>query len=159
MVTKKCTICSKVKPLIFEYFYRDKSRKSGFRNECRSCSSIRAKKWYNTEKGRAARKKQYERRKKTGKHYLSVLKAALKRDYNMTISEYCALLESQNQVCGICGGVNSDGRRLFIDHDHKTGKVRGLLCHQCNIMLGHAKDNLSVLRSAVGYLEKLGERE
>jgi len=44
-------------------------------------------------------------------------------------------------------------RRLAMDHDHKTGFIRGLLCHQCNVMLGAARDNVAVLASAIRYLQ------
>jgi len=54
----------------------------------------------------------------------------------ITISDYKLLLEKQNGSCAICDLECSTGRRLAIDHDHKTGKVRGLLCYSCNIKLG-----------------------
>ena len=76
--------------------------------------------------------------------------------YGMTIDDYNKILESQGGKCAICGKPNSgiNGRdRLFVDHDHKTGMVRGLLCSNCNHGLGNFHDNISFLESAIDYLE------
>jgi hypothetical protein len=73
---------------------------------------------------------------------------------------YTQLLEKQNYVCDICGKAetskNSLGeiQSLSVDHDHKTGKIRGLLCCHCNHLLGSAKDNIIILRKAIEYLCK-----
>ncbi len=70
-----------------------------------------------------------------------------------------SLLESQGGVCAICKKeeqiIDKGGgtQRLSVDHDHDTGKIRGLLCNDCNVGLGRFKDNLELLRSAVAYLE------
>lgn len=76
--------------------------------------------------------------------------------YGLTPENYDSLLKAQGEVCAICGGTNKpgkDGGLLHIDHDHSTGKVRGLLCGQCNRGLGHFKDNPDSLRKAALYLE------
>lgn len=69
--------------------------------------------------------------------------------------------EDQNGVCAICQKSTDIidirtglPRRLAIDHNHKTGEIRGLLCHDCNIAIGHFKDNAELLRCAARYLEK-----
>ena len=72
----------------------------------------------------------------------------------MTKVEYLEMLETQDGNCAICK-IEQDP--LYVDHDHETGKVRGLLCEQCNFLLGNAKDNLGVLASAIKYLEKARE--
>lgn len=73
----------------------------------------------------------------------------------MNVSEYESLLKKQHGVCAICKGPQNYKRTaLCIDHDHKTGAVRGLLCCHCNFVLGHAKDNIQTLSSAVRYLKK-----
>lgn len=80
----------------------------------------------------------------------------LMEKYNMTIEDYNSLLESQNGKCAICGKDNcgrSDHKYLYVDHNHQTGKVRGLLCASCNAGLGQFKDNISYLKNAVKYLE------
>lgn len=65
------------------------------------------------------------------------------------------MLTVQGGRCAICGTKTPGGRGNFhVDHDHKTGKVRGLLCVCCNVCLGYAKDNPVLLRSAADYLER-----
>lgn len=70
------------------------------------------------------------------------------------VDGYNSMLESQGGVCAICGCANENGRRLYIDHDHANGTVRGLLCLRCNSALGHARDDVSILRKMIEYLEK-----
>ena len=86
----------------------------------------------------------------------------LMRNYNLTLAEYDAMAESQGGGCAICGEVESrysttkDGstRRLAVDHDHTTGKVRGLLCGDCNVGLGAFEDDGPRLIKAVQYLNR-----
>ncbi len=78
----------------------------------------------------------------------------------MTPSEFEARLASQGGGCAICGTKTPGGRgRFVVDHDHKTGVVRGLLCNLCNPALGLFKDNPSLLESAIRYLKNGGYRE
>ena len=79
---------------------------------------------------------------------------SLKRLYNLTIEQYDEILESQGNGCAVCGKTpEENGRRLNVDHNHKTGEVRGLLCRTCNLLLGYAKDNIITLSRAIEYLE------
>jgi len=79
----------------------------------------------------------------------------------MTKQDYDELLVKQNYKCAICKGYeesiagkrNNDKRRLAIDHNHITGQIRGLLCSFCNKGLGHLKDNIEILESAIAYLK------
>jgi len=75
----------------------------------------------------------------------------LKSKYGLTIEQYDIILESQNGVCKICGGANP--KRFAVDHDHKTGKIRGLLCSMCNGGLGLFRDNIDFLKKAIEYLK------
>jgi len=89
----------------------------------------------------------------------------LKRTYNLTPEQYESMLQVQNYRCGICGttdpGIYTKGRvnRWHVDHNHVTGKIRGLLCGPCNIGLGNFHENVVALRNAVLYLEKNYEFE
>jgi len=74
----------------------------------------------------------------------------LQHKYGINHSEYAALLETQGGGCAICGASDST---LPVDHDHSTGAIRGILCHSCNVSLGHMKDNPDLLRAAALYLE------
>jgi hypothetical protein len=75
------------------------------------------------------------------------------RRFGLTPEQYDAMLLSQGGVCAICN-MNRDARRLAVDHDHKTGKVRSLLCHFCNTALGKFLDDVEILKKAILYLEK-----
>ena len=94
--------------------------------------------------------------RKTEKGKRTHKNCALKRDHGISLSDYEAMLNYQNGVCAICGGVdvNPRGLRLSVDHDHKTGKNRGLLCSLCNISLGGFKDDVGILLKAAEYLTK-----
>lgn len=78
----------------------------------------------------------------------------LKKKYKITLDDYEKLYEIQGGLCDICGKQESE-RLLSIDHDHKTGKVRGLLCSNCNLGLEMFKDNTSILLKAIIYLNKI----
>lgn len=84
------------------------------------------------------------------KHYIKLRKAMLKRKYGITLDEYNDMLEKQNGVCAICGQAKNE--TLAVDHDHKTGKIRGLLCGHCNHVVGFAKDNIDILDKTILYL-------
>lgn len=99
----------------------------------------------------AERAKKYA---KTDKRKLSHRKQKLKYKFNMTLEQYDKIFENQNGVCAICDGINKSGRRLSVDHNHKTGKIRALLCDHCNHLLGQAKENIIILQSAIDYLKK-----
>lgn len=95
-------------------------------------------------------------------HPDSVFNSQLKLRWNINLEQYTKLLRKQNGVCAICfkkeTTVNrydkSKCRRLTIDHCHKTGKIRGLLCNNCNQALGRLNDNRKVLKNAIQYLRK-----
>ena len=74
---------------------------------------------------------------------------------NATNHEYETLLQIQNNACAICGITPEEiGKKLIVDHDHDTLKVRGLLCWRCNSGLGFFKDNQAHLAMAIEYLVK-----
>jgi hypothetical protein len=83
---------------------------------------------------------------------------SMRRNYGLSPADYNAMLSTQGGVCAICGGPPS-GRgathqRYFVDHDHSTGAVRGLLCHHCNAALGHLRDSPELLEVAAEYLRR-----
>lgn len=69
--------------------------------------------------------------------------------YGLTVTEYETLLKTQDNACKICRQVTP----LVVDHSHTTGKVRGLICRHCNLLIGHAREEASVLKAAIDYLE------
>lgn len=80
----------------------------------------------------------------------------LVRKYGLTQKEYDYLFQLQDGLCGICGSPASNERYgvLNVDHNHVTGKIRGLLCNSCNRGLGQLKDNVELLRAATSWLEE-----
>lgn len=88
--------------------------------------------------------------------------SALRSKFGMSVEHYGAMLAWQNGVCAICSAdtPGSKGlKRLFIDHCHASGIVRGLLCHHCNAGIGHFKDDPGVLKKAIVYLQKRATKE
>jgi hypothetical protein len=86
-------------------------------------------------------------------------KCILKKLYGMTPEDRIEMSKKQGDVCKICGRPNSGnkGKYLHIDHNHVTGKVRGMLCNNCNTMLGMAKDDQFVLHNAIAYLQETSQ--
>jgi hypothetical protein len=77
------------------------------------------------------------------------------RIYNITLEEYSALLEKQNNKCGICGVSKCPtGKSFAVDHSHETNKIRGLLCKNCNTGLGMFEDNRTNIENALLYLKE-----
>lgn len=83
----------------------------------------------------------------------------IKHRYGLTLEQYEQIVANQDGKCAICRVDNSQSfgkEKLCIDHSHSTGKVRGILCHKCNLILGFANDDPTLLRAAVDYLERNG---
>jgi hypothetical protein len=70
------------------------------------------------------------------------------------MAEYHRLLSEQGGRCAICNEMETEARALSVDHDHRSNRIRGLLCIACNSVIGHAKDNLAILRAAIVYIER-----
>jgi len=80
--------------------------------------------------------------------------------YDLTAQAYLALGESQGWCCAICGRSQDElTRSLVVDHAHDTGTVRGLLCHACNIGIGHFADNVNNIRHAADYVQVWKEHD
>lgn len=76
--------------------------------------------------------------------------------YGVTGDQYRAALAAQNGKCWICGFTPDPDKDLSVDHDHLTGRFRGLLCNPCNLGLGNFRDNRDALSMAAKYLEVNG---
>jgi hypothetical protein len=112
------------------------------------------KKWRQKNKDKLygyTRKWQNKNKEKMKMHGI---KYNLKKKFDMSLSEYDNIYSLQGGVCAICGKTNKNGNRLSVDHDHKTGKIRELLCANCNIVLGYAHDDRNVLFKMIEYLNK-----
>lgn len=113
----------------------------------------------NPEKWDKIYKKAYQNKREEHGDLLSLIKVCEKR--KITLEQYFSMVEKQDNKCGICRKEETciDGRskdksprRLSIDHCHRTGKVRGLLCHACNTAIGKFKDDIELLQKAVKYI-------
>ena len=76
----------------------------------------------------------------------------------LTHKAFLTLLESQGSVCAICGTSEWGKRGPFVDHDHVTGRVRGILCYRCNSALGYVNDNPNIIRAMGDYLSNFNGR-
>lgn len=125
---KTCTMCAETKDK--EEFPTSKKLKDGKAQYCKVC-----------------KRERYRRSKKN---------TALKSMYGITLEEYDTMRVVQDHRCLICNDheleVAAKHKTLYVDHCHTTGKVRGLLCHNCNIGLGNFRDNEERLLSAIEYL-------
>jgi hypothetical protein len=128
---------------------------------CRNCWSIRQKRYQANVPDSAAQKKESTRRRQESwdeeRRELERRKRYngwLKRKYGIDIETYDRMLEEQDHKCFICKTDEQRGKGgLHVDHCHKTGKVRKLLCANCNMMLGLVRDNPSILGNAIAYLD------
>lgn len=142
-VMKTCTKCGKTYPATPEYFNRAKADKSGLHSWCKECRIADHKEYNRSEKGRLASR----RNDTTPARRLYKRLRHIKRSYGVTLEQYDQMCEQQGGVCAICGSVDPNGRRLAVDHDHKTGKVRGLLCSRCNLGAGFIEDDVFVSKA------------
>lgn len=135
MEGKKCSKCKLVKGL-GEFYVTKKGWLTGW---CKECS-------------RASGRLRDARRSRT-KPVVERHRKAVVQKYGLTLEGYEVLLNAQGGRCAICRGVDV-GRSLAVDHDHATGRVRGLLCVTCNTGLGSFKDDTQLLELAKLYLNR-----
>lgn len=106
---------------------------------------------------RAANKDRVREYNKNHRHYYDPVKArakALRRKFGITQEQYEAMRAAQKNRCAICATNRPGGKGDWhVDHDHRTKRVRGLLCQNCNVGLGNFKDSPERLRSAAKYLK------
>lgn len=140
MELKECSKCKELKNTT-EYYKRSDTGK--YRNECKSCRNDYNLKLYHTNP------------KQKDNHRKAAWKHQIKKNYSMSPEDYYELLENQEGKCKICRIHIDDIEKhvLYIDHCHTTGKVRGLLCQQCNSGLGMFKDRIDLLVKAIRYLD------
>lgn len=136
LIKKKCCKCKQVKPL--RDFGKANATKDGLQTICKACGLKYKREFSRTKKGKASNRRNQ-----------------LNQKYGITPQEYDEILKEQNGGCAICGGINKNGRRLAVDHNHKTWEIRGLLCNNCNSVLGWAGDSIGILAGAIKYLDKV----
>jgi len=140
---KQCYTCKNEYPATKEYFHHNKINKGGLSGSCKSC------------------KREYSKR--NPRRIEQSRQCNLKQKFGITLDQYDQMFEIQGGVCAICGNVETHKNhygivRLSVDHNHKTGKIRGLLCNNCNTGLGHFKEDPGLMLKATNYIiEAQGE--
>lgn len=138
---KRCPYCKEEK--LLTEFHKARERKQGVRTYCKPCQAIKFK--INYEKNRENWIKRSSK---------AVRKLNLKKRYRLTEEDYIGKLREQSSCCGICNKhIDKLTKKLAVDHDHKTGRVRALLCHKCNMGLGCYNDDVDLLQTAIEYLK------
>lgn len=167
---KTCPRCRATKSLA--EFYSDKLSSDGLKSWCIACckevaksaaSRVAKRKYYLSQKGKDAIARSVARRADKRKAYSARpdiqerrRNLAYLRKFGITVQDYERMLSEQGGGCSICRSTTAGGRgqRFHVDHCHETGTVRGLLCHSCNVLLGHARENPSILSRAIEYLNR-----
>lgn len=151
---KTCSRCGESKT--YDHFY---AHKGGLHPQCKPCN-MRSKKESNdrvrAQDPEAYRERQKEYQARWNARFPDKRRAGDRRrnlkKFGLTVEEYSLMEEAQCGKCAICG-VPSEGKALAVDHNHETGKVRGLLCGPCNMALGQLEPS-NRLSVAVQYLKR-----
>ncbi len=140
---KACTLCGVVKPL--DAFCLQKGGRFGRHPRCRPCRSIQERERYIANRDEIlGRQRASERKRRYHSEYKRL------RKYGISQAQFEELARIQDQRCAIC---DERATPLCVDHDHRTGLVRGLLCASCNVGLGYLRDDPARLRRAATYVE------
>lgn len=137
MNKKRCSKCNNNR--LVKFFYKDNVR-GRLKTHCNFCQREYSKWWKKTNGAKKFWKRWNVNRRL--KHY------------KLTKEQYAGQLNKQHGKCAVCRAKLKRGKTTHIDHDHKTNKNRGILCSNCNSVLGFAKDNICTLRRAIKYLIK-----
>lgn len=165
-MSKLCSNCLRTKDL--SDFSRHKKSKEGYLAQCKYCTSERKKELYhkNVEARRAHQRNYLQEptrkklnQKRSNDWYKSnrekYYEGTLKRKFGISLIEYNDMLSKQNNSCAICLKDRSLFKRRFnVDHCHKTGQVRGLLCSPCNTSIGLLNESLETIKRAADYLKE-----
>lgn len=149
---KICTKCNIEKDL--KFFQKNRLTKSGYGPVCKECYRLKSAEYLrkNSDHINARRRERHNSVENKAK----IRNRNIQR-YGLSLEDYQNLLKFSDNKCFICEvNLDSSTHRLtpHIDHCHETGKVRGVLCSKCNLILGHSNDNIAILNKAISYLEK-----
>jgi len=141
---KSCSECGKEKDL--EDFPKNRNGLHGRHSLCKECHNKASRERYENQKRGTSNKRV------PGYDYRS---SYLKRVYGISVAQYEELLEKQHHCCAVCGKhENEEKKSLAVDHNHKTGEVRGLLCNYCNHRLVSRHTDGNLLRKIADYIEQ-----
>lgn len=142
--SKRCLRCGGLMHL--SDFPTDKSKLDGKSIYCSNCISKINK------LRRSKPEYKVKRRKNSHKYIRANREWRLKNKYGMTLSQFDSMFELQGRVCALCKSDKSDNKNFVVDHCHKTGRVRGILCSYCNRALGMLRDDVTILKKAIEYI-------
>ena len=94
-----------------------------------------------------------DRKKYRKENPVAMKRQALKKSYGITYEDWQLIWESQDGKCAICGKSFIKPSDAYVDHDHKTNKIRGLLCNRCNLGIGYFNDDIEVFMNVIKYLD------
>jgi hypothetical protein len=157
MAMQICNKCSQEKSL--DMFHMKRTIASGYRKICKECRKIELRVYNFLPKNVEKRKGAWSRMSEDAKAKAKVLhkKNHLRRKFGITFEQFEEMQIRQNHSCSICSDkLSSDSRYVHIDHCHKTGSIREILCQKCNAALGMVRDNIDILEKAIIYLKKHG---
>ena len=146
-LTRICCACSQSKPA--SEFYRKTNGRLFPR--CKECTARDKAKYWVASKGKISEQKIRADKIIQPSGLTRRREWTMWSRYGITAHEFSRRLRTQGHKCACCGGPFE---KVCVDHDHATGKVRGLTCRRCNLMLGHALDNVEILQKAIRYLRK-----
>lgn len=146
---KYCPGCEQNKPR--SEYYTNKTTLHGLNVYCKACCYKRHDKWRLANKDKAAE----QARRWRANHPRAAKDYGIRARYGLPLGSYEKLLTEQEGKCACCGSSKPGGRGDFhVDHCHDTGKIRGLLCHGCNVSIGHFDHDTSLLEKAILYLNR-----
>jgi hypothetical protein len=162
---KQCKVCGAIKP--FGDFYGSKLGRDGVRPECKACNLAarkakyaadpkpyiaRVKRWQQENPERLnAYRREYRRRPDRKR---ADRDGHLRRKFGIGIDDYERMFAEQSGLCAICRAPGPQDGSLHVDHDHLSGRVRGLLCVSCNNALGAFRESFDIFQRAANYLDR-----
>jgi len=168
--TKKCTKCHSLLPVDSFYSKNTKAGTATVVSRCKTCTLEDAKEKYHNDptplsEDELARSRAYHAANKDVRNARAREARAADPDrernrkliqrFGITLDEYNIMHDSQDGLCKICGNPEELDRRLAVDHNHETGKVRGLLCFKCNVILGHIESTgIAMIAKVLDYLDE-----
>lgn len=150
---KYCLQCGETK--VCSAFYKHTSTKDKLTKRCKACYSKDNKKRRELPENKERQRLAQEKWRRDPKNKRSTVSSRYKAKYGITLEGYEEMLDKQNKKCYICGNETyANGKPLYVDHCHSSGKVRKLLCQPCNSGLGMFRDNPELLIKAADYVKE-----
>lgn len=144
-VSKKCCLCGSTKPLV-DFAKGDGGKRKSY---CKTCDAETHARYraIHGDRLNAQRRKKCQNDPRINRNY------NLRQHYGITLAQWEEMFDAQGRSCKICKTTTPKGRGWQTDHNHSTGRIRGVLCHHCNALIGHAMENSTILLATIEYLK------